>query len=368
MADVSIYNLTKRFGSVVAVNNLSLDIQDGEFTVLLGPSGCGKTTTLRCVAGLEHQDSGDIIIDGKNVNTLSPSERDIAMVFQFPVLYPGLNVEGNLSFPLKQRKMSKNEITHRVKYFSEILGIKNLLKKDVSKLNAGERQLVALGRALVRDPKILLLDEALTNLSTSLKLSMITQLKKLHKELSLTAMYVTHDQYEAMLMADKIGVMNKGELLQYDIPTAVYNKPRDVFVASFIGTPPMNLIDAVYDKNQVQIRFNEKAVLDISKDYRLDLISENLSSEIILGVRPEEIKLHKDCGQDNHMKGIIDTLEFTVEGSAIIDITLEDNSLRSRLSEIKDYQIGDRTCVIFEKIYIFDRSTQKLIGEAFARY
>ena len=245
MADVSFQDVTKEFsGATVAVDHLTLDVPDGEFMILVGPSGCGKTTALRLVAGLETATSGAITIAGKNVTHLSPRDRDIAMVFQNYALYPHMTVYKNLAFGLRQRKTAKAEVDRRVTEVSAMLGLDELLGRRPAQLSGGQRQRVAMGRALVREPKAFLLDEPLSNLDAKLRVQMRAELKRLHQQLDITTIYVTHDQVEAMTLGDRLAVMSAGRLQQVGTPQDVYEKPANVFVAHFIGSPPMNLLRA----------------------------------------------------------------------------------------------------------------------------
>ncbi len=243
MAEIVLKNLLKRFGNVVAVNDVSLDIPDGRAVVLLGPSGCGKTSLLRCIAGLEKPDSGRVLIDGNLVNDFTPRERDLSMVFQNYALFPLMSAYDNIAFPLKIRGKSQSEISNRVKEVANILRIENLLDKFPRQLSGGEQQRVAIGRAISREPKAFLLDEPLSNMDAPTRVQLRTELKRIQKELSVTTIYVTHDQSEAMALADKIGVMKSGGILQYESPDDVYLNPASTFVAGFIGSPPMNLAD-----------------------------------------------------------------------------------------------------------------------------
>jgi len=290
MVNVRIENLTKRFEDVVAVNNLNLIIRDKEFMCLLGPSGCGKTTTLRCIAGLETPTSGEIYFDDERVTHLPPKDRDVAYVFQFYVIYPGLSTFDQIALPLKVRKYPKEEIRRRVKEVAELLKIEHVLNKPISQLTVDERQRIELARALIRQPKVYLLDEPLTNLDAGLRAYMRAEIKNLFRKVAATTIYVTHDQIEAMSMADRIAVMNFGVLQQVGTPDELYNKPKNLFVAGFIGSPAMNMIDCTF------IEENDKAYLDAG-EFKLEIpnsIAEVIkrqtgSKELILGVRPEDI-------------------------------------------------------------------------------
>src|SRR2546427_3614623 len=244
MSELRLVNLVKKFDGAAAVDGLSLDVSSGEFVVILGPSGCGKTTTLRCIAGLESVDAGSILIDGNDVTNLPPRDRDVAMVFQNYALYPHMTVADNIGYPLRMKKLQKKEVEERVTEITTLLGIKHLLSRRPRQLSGGEQQRVALGRAIVRKPKVFLMDEPLSNLDAKLRLYTRAELKRLQRELRVTTVYVTHDQAEAMALADRVAVMNNGKLLQYAPPTEIYGRPNTVFVAGFIGNPPMNLIKA----------------------------------------------------------------------------------------------------------------------------
>src|SRR5438034_7422948 len=243
MAQVVLDHVTKVFDDqVMAVDDLTLTVGDGEFIILVGPSGCGKTTALRMLAGLEKVTSGRIAIDGRVINDVSPRDRDIAMVFQNYALYPHMTVFRNLAFGLRQRKVPSREIDRRVHEVSEILGLEDLLKRPPAQLSGGRRQRVAMGRALVREPKAFLLDEPLSNLDAKLRVQMRAELKRIHQRLGITTIYVTHDQVEAMTLGDRIVVMSNGRVQQIGPPQEVYSAPRNLFVAGFIGSPPMNLL------------------------------------------------------------------------------------------------------------------------------
>src|SRR5690349_8672165 len=243
MAKVLIKDLNKKYDDVHAVKNVNLEIRDREFVVLVGPSGCGKTTTLRMVAGLEDITSGEISIDGRVVNDLAPMDRDIAMVFQNYALYPHMSVRDNMAFGLKMRKFERSDIDRRVREAAEILGIQPLLARKPRQLSGGQRQRVALGRAIVRNPRVFLFDEPLSNLDAALRVQMRVELKRLHERLETTAIYVTHDQIEAMTLGDRVVVMKDGVVQQEGAPLALYQRPANRFVASFIGSPAMNFVE-----------------------------------------------------------------------------------------------------------------------------
>src|SRR5215207_1425649 len=250
MAGVLLDHVTKKFGDVTAVNDLSIQVQDREFLVLVGPSGCGKSTGLRLIAGLEEITSGDIYIGDRRVNDVAPKDRDIAMVFQSYALYPHMTVYDNLAFGLKLRRTPKAEIDRRVKEAAEILGLQNLLARKPKQLSGGQRQRVALGRAIVREPQVFLMDEPLSNLDAKLRVQTRAELIKLHQRLQTTVIYVTHDQVEAMTMGTRIAVMRDGILQQLDAPQVLYTRPANMFVAGFIGSPAMNFFEATLKRSQ----------------------------------------------------------------------------------------------------------------------
>ena len=284
MADVSFEHVTKEFDEgVVALRDLSLDVPDGEFMILLGPSGCGKSTTLRLVAGLERATSGRISIGGRLVNHVSPRDRDVAMVFQNYALYPHMTVFKNLAFGLKQRRVASAEIDRRVREASAMLGLDELLRRRPAQLSGGQRQRVAMGRALVREPKVFLLDEPLSNLDAKLRVQMRGDLKRLHQQLGITTIYVTHDQVEAMTLGDRIAVMSAGELQQVGEPQDVYDHPTNLFVGAFIGSPAMNLLRATALGGRVT-----------AGDLELDLPGVP-DGELVLGLRPEDLRPAADA-------------------------------------------------------------------------
>ncbi len=242
MAEIRLENVWKVFGKVVAVRDVTLTIEDGEFLVLLGPSGCGKTTTLRCIAGLERVDGGRVFIGDRDVTELPPGKRDIGMVFQSYAVFPHMRVFDNIAFGLKMKRVPRAEIRRRVQNVAEMLGIEELLKRYPAQLSGGQRQRVAVARAIVLEPQVLLMDEPLSNLDALIRLQVRAELKRLHKQIGSTTVYVTHDQVEALSLGDRIAVMKDGEIVQVDDPTTVYEHPADVFVGGFIGNPPMNFL------------------------------------------------------------------------------------------------------------------------------
>ena len=289
MASVSFRETTKRFGEVVALDHLNLEIADKEFLVLVGPSGCGKTTALRCLAGLEEITEGDVLIGEKIVNDMAPKDRDIAMVFQSYALYPHMSVFDNMAFGLKLRKFNKDEIQKRVNQAADILGITNLLSRKPKQLSGGQRQRVAVGRAIVREPKVFLFDEPLSNLDAKLRVQTRSQISKLHHQLQATFIYVTHDQVEAMTMATRIAVMNKGILQQLDTPKNLYDHPANKFVAGFIGSPSMNFFDATLEEENGKLMIVSEAFRIPVPENRVSRYKEYTGKKVIFGIRPEDI-------------------------------------------------------------------------------
>ena len=291
MATVTISNVRKFYDNVEAVKGISLDIADGEFVVLVGPSGCGKSTTLRMIAGLEEISEGTIAIDDRVVNDVHPKDRDIAMVFQNYALYPHMTVEQNMAFALKLRKTPKAEIDRRVNQAAGMLGIEELLKRKPRQLSGGQRQRVAVGRAIVREPKAFLFDEPLSNLDAKLRVTTRAELKALHQRLKTTTVYVTHDQEEAMTLGDRIVVMAAGIIQQQGTPFEVYHAPVNRFVASFIGTPPMNFVEGALAGGEGGLRF-------VSGDGEVELLLHDShaarlepTGEVVLGLRPQVMAL-----------------------------------------------------------------------------
>ena len=378
MAEIKLEHITKRFGDVVAVDDVNLEIHDQEFVVFVGPSGCGKTTTLRAIAGLEAPDEGDIFIDGNRVNTLSPADRDIAFVFQFYALYPHLTVYDNIAFPLKAVKAPKSEIQERVKEVAAILQIQAMLDRKPNHLSGGEMQRVALGRAMVRRPKAFLMDEPMSNLDAKLRVDMRTELKRLQHRLGATTIFVTHDQVEAMSMADRIVIMHQGSLQQIGTPQEVYNQPQTVFVAQFMGSPSMNLING---KVQAQTALNpnvigggEPALHLNHTDVWIELSAEQISrigqsDEIIFGVRPEHIVISKEpmeqgCKASVHLVEALGSVN-------IIDIFLGENPetgdlvlLKTRTHPAFKPDVGQSVWFDFDakQVRLFDRQTEQVIA------
>jgi len=362
LADVRLDGLTKHFGNVKAVDNLNLRICDKEFLTLLGPSGCGKTTSMRLIAGLETPTSGNIYIGGKLVNDVPPKDRDVAMVFQSYALYPHMTVYDNISFPLRMRKYAKDEVRKRVRKVCELLQIEELLERKPKQLSGGQQQRVALGRAIVREPKVFLMDEPLSNLDAKLRVYMRAELKNLQKKIGITTVYVTHDQVEAMTMSDRIALMSKGVLQQLGTTHEVYSRPSSTFVAGFLGTPPMNFLSCSF------IEENGGGYLDVGS-FRYDaselkdaIKSGASSSELILGVRPEDTSLSREKNLQSSIEAKVYVTE-PLGSEVIVDLRVGDNIVKVKAPPEFTMNIGEKVWIGFnrDRIHLFDRKTEKAI-------
>jgi len=358
MADIVLQNVKKNFGDFIAVENSNLKVEDGDFFVMLGPSGCGKTTTLRMIAGLEMPTSGNILLDKENVTSLRASQRDIAFVFQMFALYPHLNVEKNISFPLRMQKMKSSEIKERVREVSQLLRIEHLLKSNVSNLAGGDRQRVALGRAIVRRPAAFLMDEPLGTLDTEFREKMCLELRKLHNRIQATTVYVTHDQTEAMTMGDKIAVMNQGKILQNGTPNEIYSKPRSKFVGSFIGSPSMNFIpiDSAIEKGATSI-FIDGNEFNIPEQHEGTIADKNF-----IGIRPEKMTLSENQG----ISGEVYASEYLGTRN-VLTINTEVGQFKVRVS--KDIKVSplENVKISFDSHsgIIFDGTSDKALQSAY---
>ena len=378
MASLSLRGIYKKYpGNVLAVSDFNLEIKDKEFLVLIGPSGCGKSTTLRMIAGLEEISEGELYIGDKLVNDVAPKDRDIAMVFQNYALYPHMTVFDNMAFGLKLRKTPKDEIKRRVEEAARVLDIAHLLDRKPKALSGGQRQRVALGRAIVREPKVFLLDEPLSNLDAKLRAQMRTELSKLHQRLGTTFIYVTHDQTEAMTMATRIVVMKDGLIQQVDTPQNLYNKPANVFVAGFIGSPQMNFLEAkiLEDHGTFFVEFGSedtktrpgvkyKVKLPESKNYR-DCLVPYIDKEVIMGIRPEHVH-DEDMYLDTMSDGIVEaTVEVTelMGAETYLYMNCEGQSINARVDPSSLSRPGDVIKIALDpsKIHIFDKDTEKTI-------
>jgi len=361
VAEVKLVNVFKRFGDVTAVNDVSLEIKDHEFIVLVGPSGCGKSTTLRMVAGLEDITQGEIYIGERFVNEVAPKDRDIAMVFQNYALYPHMNVFENMAFGLKLRKLPKKDIEQKVKASAAILGLEQLLHRKPKELSGGQKQRVALGRAMVREPAVFLMDEPLSNLDAKLRVQMRLEIIKLHQRVNTTTIYVTHDQIEAMTMGDRIVVMNNGLVQQVGTPDEIYNRPANIFVAGFIGSPAMNFLRGSY-----RVENGQAFVVDEQGDYSVPLSPEVDTHEItaervILGIRPNDIVLLND-GQDSPqaLNAVVDVVEAM--GSEIYCyMKVGAQNITARFSPEHKLTTGQHVRIAMRphKMHLFDGTTEQ---------
>jgi multiple sugar transport system ATP-binding protein len=359
MAEIVLRNIYKRFGSLVAVNDLNLTINEREFLVLLGPSGCGKTTTLRCISGLEIPDEGKILIDGEDVTRKRASQRDIAFVFQLYALYPILTVYDNIAFPLKAQRYEKERINEEVMKVADLLQISHILNKKPKELSGGDMQRVALGRAMVRRPKAFLLDEPIGTLDAKFREEMRLELKRLHIDIGATTVHVTHDQVEAMSMGDRIAVMDLGILQQVGTPYEVYTKPKNLFVANFIGSPGMNFIDCL------PVRKGGKSMLKLLEDEVFIAIPENMQKamkekvddgeQLVLGVRPEDITFSIKKG-DAYLEVKVYVIEKTGSYN-IIDLNLGRQKVKVRTTPTVKPEIGQTAYIDFDmkRISLFEK-------------
>lgn len=355
--NVRFLNVNKQFGSNRVVEDLNLETEDGEFVVLLGPSGCGKTTTLRMLAGLEEATSGDIFIGDERVNDIPPQKRDIAMVFQNYALYPHMSIFENIAYPLRVRKILKQEIQTNVSRVARMLEIEKLLERKPRELSGGERQRVALARAIVRSPKIYLMDEPLSNLDAKLRVQMRGELKHLQHKLGTTTVYVTHDQAEAMTLAHRVAVMNKGVLQQFDTPLNIYHKPANRFVAEFVGSPSMNFIDGKIDLAN-RVFTNGSLILNLS-DEQLERLRGK--ENITIGFRPEHISVSIEEKEDWIPAKVYVTELMGNETFVFIEIG--SSKLIARASADFRADFDTRVFVRFDmsKAHLFDSQTRKTI-------
>ena len=340
MSLIELKNVSKYWGDIRAVEKLNINIEEGEFVVLLGPSGCGKSTTLRLIAGLENVSSGGIFIGGKNVNNIDPSSRNISMVFQSYALFPHLNVEENIIFGLKVRKVKKGDRQVKLKNVAEKVGLSNLLKRKPAELSGGQRQRVALARAIISENPICLMDEPLSNLDAKLRHQMRSEIRSLQKDLNITLIYVTHDQTEAMSMADKIVLLNEGEIIQQGRPKELYEKPENTFTAKFLGNPPMNLINLEVERegNYIPI-FEEKY-----------FIKQKSDKKNILGIRPEDIEISKEG-----IKCTINDLDY--QGSdVVLSLQLGSQEIFARIDSKKVEELDNHVYINWDNnnLHLFD--------------
>jgi len=345
VSNVTLQNITKRFKTVTALRNVSFSINHGEFFVLLGPTGAGKTTTLRVVAGLTRQDEGAVLFDGEAVDTLPPAERDVAFVFQQYSLYPTMSVYDNLAFPLRSpmRKINETEIRQLVQEAAEKLRITHLLERKTAHLSGGEMQRVTIGRAIVRDPRLFLMDEPLSNLDAKLRESLRVELKHLQKTQGSTTLFVTHDQIEALTMGDRIAVLNKGRIIQIGVPEDIYDRPATTFVAQLVGTPRINLLRATCEDSSLY-------VADSTLHLPLPACAEGMPPEFLLGIRPEDVQPRQE---GDFLGQVVLTEPLGVE--TILHIKTGEQTLLSLIPGLTDLRIGDqvRFNIVRERLHYF---------------
>jgi multiple sugar transport system ATP-binding protein len=344
MADVRLQNVIKRFKNVTALKDVSFEISDGEFFVLLGPTGAGKTTTLRVIAGLERQDSGSVFIDGERVDDISPSGRDVAFVFEQYSLYPLMTVYDNLAFPLRSplRRVPESQIKERVEATAEKLRINHLIERTTAHLSGGEMQRVSLGRALVRDPQIYLMDEPLSNLDAKLREALRVELQHLQKAGGSTTLFVTHDQIEALTMGDRIAVLDRGRILQIGTPQDIYDRPATTFVAQLVGSPRINLVEAAREDGTLYV-VNSSVHLPVPK-------GDGLPSSFLLGVRPEDVRLDREGEFPGEIR-----LTEPLGVETILHIQTGEQTLLSLAPGMTDVQVGDqvRFNIVRERLHYF---------------
>lgn len=341
---IELKNISKNYGKTKVLNDVNLTINPNEFFAFLGPSGSGKTTTLRILAGLEDIEGGQILFDSKDITHSSPGSRDVAMVFQSYALYPHMSVFENIAFPLKMDGIKKNEINELVMHASLRVKIEHLLKRKPGQLSGGQQQRVALARAIVRKPKLFLLDEPLSNLDAKLRLETRVELKNLHKNLNVTTVYVTHDQEEAMTLANRIGIFLKGKLMQVGTPKEIFDNPSSLDVAGFIGNPPMNLLEAEIKNKNLIVEGN--LITNFKSKY------ENRKN-IIVGIRPNDISI-----SNNGIKAKIYLVE-QLGDSSILNLLLKEKIIKCKVNENTNLEEGEeiKISLISEKIYLFDKNT-----------
>ena len=368
MASVELKNVFKKYdGGVIAVSDFTLDIADKEFIILVGPSGCGKSTTLRMIAGLEEISEGQIFIGDRLVNDVQPKDRDIAMVFQNYALYPHMTVFDNMAFGLKLRKVPKDDIKRRVHEAARILEIEHLLDRKPKALSGGQRQRVALGRAIVREPKVFLLDEPLSNLDAKLRVQMRIEITKLHQRLQTTFIYVTHDQTEALTMGTRIVVMKDGFVQQVDSPLSLYDKPLNMFVAGFLGTPQINFFNSMLaEKNgDLWLTFNNTSIKLPADKAKLPVVREYIGKEVVMAVRPEAIRddeAHIATSPDTKVTASVEVVEM-LGSETLLYLTIDGVSAIARVNPRCTAAVGDVVPMCFEatRIQLYDKDTEKVI-------
>ncbi len=366
MATIQLDNLVKRFGRQTAVKNLTLEIKDREFIAILGPSGCGKTTTMNMVSGLLRPDSGTVYFDGKEMNNVPPGKRGVGFVFQNYAVFTHMRVYDNIAFGLEIRNLPHKDIEKQVKEVSELLQIQHLLGANASKLSINDMQKVALARSMITKPKIFLLDEPLSNLDAALRSIMRVELKRIQKELGQTTIYVTHDQVEAMSLSDRIAVMNFAVLQQYDTPYVVYHRPKNLFVANFIGSPTINFFHGTYESGHIRLVDFTNGRIGVSERYRNQIDGRLKQKKVVVGIRPEHLRIGDEIDKEN------DTLKAKIVsyeplGSKTIVYLVPDANvnviLKASMESDCKPKIGEVKALLFEEkdLYLFDETSTDLV-------
>ncbi|HVB96763.1 MAG TPA: sn-glycerol-3-phosphate ABC transporter ATP-binding protein UgpC [Chloroflexota bacterium] len=365
MARVVFDRVTKAFGDVIALRELDLEVYDGEFLVVVGPSGCGKSTALRLVAGLDEPTSGRIFIGDRMVNDLAPKDRDVAMVFQSYALYPHMSVRDNLAHPLQLRRVPRQEIEERVRKVADLLGINDLLQRRPKELSGGQRQRVALGRAIVRDPEVFLMDEPLSNLDVKLRVRTRAELIKLHERLRTTTIYVTHDQQEAMTLGDRIAVLNAGQLQQLGTPDNLYNHPINLFVAGFIGSPSMNLLNARLTARDGEMLIEGNGFRIQVPPGQASLIDQYADRDVVIGIRPEHLFDRAEIAEsppNSSFSAHVDLLE-PLGSETLLHADVANQGITARVSADTELRRGHVVELVVDTrhLHIFDRETQRAL-------
>ena len=355
---LAVEHLTKKFGDLIAVNDVSFDVKVKELLTLLGPSGCGKTTTLRCIVGLTKPDEGNIHIDGKLVNDVPPQKRGLGLVFQDYAVFPHMSVYDNIAFGLKIRKVPQPEVDEKVKEMANLLGIESILSKKAGGVSLSEKQSVAIGRCLVVKPEIFLLDEPLSIVDAKVRERMRNELKRIQQEVGITTVYVTHDQLEAMMLSDRIAIMKDGKLLQLGTPEEIYDNPQTLFTAGFIGSPGMNLLTGTLRKKDDKLLFKmseDKTLVDIT-----GLVEEALKGKMVLGIRPEDIRISPTRPDKASIKGILDLVEATGH-KVIYHVKVGEEIIKVKERMKSDLNVKKEVWLTLpkEKMHIFDKKTER---------
>ncbi len=363
MASVKLSAVSKSFGELTALKDINLEVKDGEFFVLLGPTGAGKTTMLRIIAGLEKPNTGEVFLDEQSVNELIPAKRDVAFVFQYYTLYPTLSVRQNLEFPLRSplRAMSRAEIAERIGRVAKVLHIEHLLERDTTKLSGGEMQRVAIGRAIVRTPKVFLMDEPLSNLDAKLRESMRAELAHLHLDLGSTFFYVTHDQIEAMTMGDRIAVMDGGRIFQVGTPDEIYNRPKNVFVAKFVGSPAINFVPAQVAEGS--LRMTEQGIACVLEARQSAALRGQEGKQVVLGIRPEDIVVSRDRKSGNCYESVIYFMQ-SMGVEDILNLKIGDLVIRATVPPSLETKVGETVYATLNmgRAHLFDPQTAERIA------